>query len=294
MHDYERIAAIIRYLDQHHVEQPDLHALAREAGLSTFHLHRLFSAWAGITPKDFVQCLTLNHVKQLLASGQSVLDAALNVGLSGPGRLHDLCINLEAASPGEIKAGGRDWTIVAGFAASPFGRCLIGESPRGICHLSFVDGAEGQNRSSTPPVEEKRAWDRLQGEWPNASLARDDATAAALADRIFARPDPEHTEPRLKVFLKGSAFQLRVWRALVQIPAGRLVTYGQLGASLNCPTAARAVGNAVGQNPVAYLIPCHRVIRATGILGGYRWGPERKRALVALETSGRRTAQAVG
>jgi AraC family transcriptional regulator of adaptative response/methylated-DNA-[protein]-cysteine methyltransferase len=173
MNDYERIAQIIRFLDEHHVEQPDLTTLAGRAGLSQFHFHRLFATWAGVTPKDFLQCLTLAHAKDLLRDGESILDVALESGLSGPGRLHDLCVNLEAASPGELKSGGAGWTITFGLADSPFGKCLIAESPRGICHLSFVEN-------------EKTALVELQKDWPQAKLKCDDSVAAQLAATIFS------------------------------------------------------------------------------------------------------------
>ncbi len=273
MNDYERIALVIRYLDEHHTEQPDLATLAEYLGLSQFHFHRLFLAWAAITPKDFLQCLTLAHAKELLRQGKSVLDASLISGLSGPGRLHDLCVTLEAASPGELKSGGEGWTISAGLAESPFGRCLVGESPRGICHLSFVASQDGQAE-----------WTALQGNWPQARLQRDDSAAARIAARVFARPGQSRAQPALRAFVQGTVFQLRVWRALLQVPPGTLVSYGHLASALGKPAAARAVGTAVGQNPLAYLVPCHRVIRETGVMGDYRWGQVRKRAVVAWES----------
>ena len=219
MNDYERIARVIRYLDEHHTDQPDLTALARQAELSPFHFHRLFANWAGVTPKDFLQCLTLAQVKDSLRNGASVLESALDAGLSGPGRLHDLCVNMEAASPGEMKAGGAQWTIVAGFAASPFGTCLAGESPRGICHLSFVE--EGG---------ENAAWAGLEEDWPNARLRRNDAAAARIVERIFTRSIDRDSRPVLRAFVKGTAFQVRVWRALLEIPPGRFISYGRLAA----------------------------------------------------------------
>ncbi len=276
MNDYERIARVIRYLDARRAEQPDLASLAEVAGLSPFHFHRLFSAWAGITPKDFLQCLTLAHAKALLRQGTSVLDAALDSGLSGPGRLHDLCIILEAASPGEVKSGGEGLTITAGFTDSPFGRCLIGESPRGLCHLTFIDSGDGA-----------AALAALREHWPRVRLQRDDTNAARLAGSIFEAPAGRHSRPALRALVKGTTFQLRVWRALLHVPSGTLVSYGRLAAALDNPAAARAVGTAVGHNPLAWLIPCHRVIRETGVIGDYRWGPVRKRAMVAWESAPR-------
>ncbi|HXR04353.1 MAG TPA: methylated-DNA--[protein]-cysteine S-methyltransferase [Verrucomicrobiae bacterium] len=311
MNDYGRIAQVIRFLDERHVEQPDLATLAGCAGLSRFHFHRLFSTWAGVTPKDFLQCLTLAHAKELLRAGESILDAALESGLSGPGRLHDLCVNLEAASPGEWKAGGAGWTISFGFAESPFGKCLIAESPRGVCHLSFV---ETENA--------KAAIAELQNEWPKAKWKRDDSVATELAGKIFSlssqkeeragvrrhqfkspcpdplpawagrgsepdRPSDSHSQPALRAFVRGTPFQVRVWRALLQVEPGMLTSYGRLAGAIGKPAAARAVGAAVGQNPLAFLIPCHRVIRETGVMGDYHWGQIRKRAMIAWESSPR-------
>lgn len=276
MSDYERIAQVIDYLDTQHTDQPDLATLAAHVGLSPSHFHRLFSRWAGITPKDFLQCLTLTHAKEMLRRGESVLDASLDAGLSGPGRLHDLCVTLEAASPGELKAGGAGWTIRAGFVETPLGTCLVGESPRGICHLAFVestDRADGEAAIAT--------------DWPAARIVWDDTAMAALVEPLFALPTQGTRlgQPPLRAFVRGSQFQVRVWRALLRIPRGTLVSYGQLASVIGKPTAARAVGSAVGQNSLAYLIPCHRVIRGTGVVSDYRWGQPRKRALVAWESA---------
>lgn len=273
MDTYTRIAHIIRYLDRHRADQPDLATLAHAVGLSPSHFHRLFSAWAGITPKDFLQCLTLDHARALLRRGDSVLDAALASGLSGPGRLHDLCVNLDAATPGEVKSGGAGWTLTLGFADSPFGTCLMAVSPRGVCHLAFVESADGEAELTA-----------LQTAWPRAGLQRDDLAARRLAQRIFAQSPPQVQAP-LRAFVQGTAFQVRVWRALLAMQTGSLVSYGRLAAALGQPGAARAVGNAVAQNPLAFLIPCHRVIRETGAVGQYRWGTERKRALLAWESA---------
>src|SRR5213592_158843 len=274
MNDYERVANVIRFLDRHHIDQPDLNELAAAAGLSPFHFHRLFSAWAGVTPKDFLQCLTLQHVKQLLLEGNNVFDAALNAGLSGPGRLHDLCVTLEAASPGEMKNGGAGMEIDYGFAETPFGEALIAETERGICYLSFVDGP-GRNS----------ARNLLTSQWPNAKLNRNDARIAELSAKIFTQVRDRASGPTLRAFVRGTPFQLRVWRALLRVPTGSLTTYGRLSAAIGQPRAARAVGSAVGANPISFVIPCHRVIRETGALGNYGGGRVRTRAIVGWELS---------
>jgi AraC family transcriptional regulator of adaptative response/methylated-DNA-[protein]-cysteine methyltransferase len=272
MNDYERIARVIGFLNNRYTEQPNLATLARQAGLSEFHFHRLFVAWAGVTPKDFLQCLTIAHAKRLLRQGASVLEATFDTGLSSPARLHDLCVNLEAASPGEFKLGGESWTVVFGFAPTPFGKCLIAESPRGICHLSFVE-----ERNAHEPMEE------LKAQWPKATLKHDDRMAGALSARIFSESNGRSRAP-LRAFVRGTTFQVRVWRALLQVGAGRLTSYGSLARAVGQARAARAVGSAVGSNPLAYIIPCHRVIRETGVIGEYRWGSIRKRAMIARET----------
>jgi AraC family transcriptional regulator of adaptative response/methylated-DNA-[protein]-cysteine methyltransferase len=276
MSDYERIARILHYLDERHSDQPNLATLARRAGLSPFHFHRLFTRWAGITPKDFLQCLTLSHVKRLLREGASVLNAALDSGLSGPGRLHDLCVSLEAASPGECKSGGADWMIRAGFADSPFGTCLVGESRRGVCHLSFVESVSREAGEAA-----------IQQDWPRARIQWDDVAATLLVAPLFRRPEDSETRLPLRAFVRGTDFQVRVWRALLCVSEGTLVSYGRLAAAIGSPAASRAVAAAVSRNPLAFLIPCHRVIRETGALGGYQWGPTRKRAMVAWESSSR-------
>jgi AraC family transcriptional regulator, regulatory protein of adaptative response / methylated-DNA-[protein]-cysteine methyltransferase len=270
---YKSIEQVILYLDEHQTEQPDLTTLAGQLGLSPSRLHHLFSAWAAITPKDFLQCLTLAHARGLLGRGESVLGAALESGLSGPGRLHDLCVSLEAASPGELKSGGAGWTIAAGFAPSPFGQCLIATGPRGVCHLAFADG------------NEEEAMAGLRASWPGASFERNDSEAGRLAKMIFQRPGDNSQQPNLRSFVRGTAFQVKVWRALLRIRPGSMVSYGGLAAALGEPEAARAVGGAVGRNPLAYLIPCHRVIRATGAIGDYRWGHTRKLAMLAWESA---------
>jgi AraC family transcriptional regulator, regulatory protein of adaptative response / methylated-DNA-[protein]-cysteine methyltransferase len=274
MNDYERIASVIRFLDRNHTAQPDLAALAAGVGLSAFHFHRLFTSWAGVTPKDFLQCLTLQHVKELLGRGANVLDATFEAGLSSPGRLHDLCVTLEAATPGEVKSGGTGIVIAYGFAETPFGCALIGETARGVCHLSFGDDG----------VE------TLRSHWPAATLHRSDERAAELASQIFTSGNSAAARP-LRAFVRGTAFQVRVWQALLRVPPGTLTTYSRLAAAVCSVRAARAVGSAVGANPLAFIIPCHRVIRETGVLGNYRWDPVRKRAMLGWELATRTNEQ---
>jgi len=218
-----------------------------------------------------LQWLTFSRAEGLLRDGESVLGTALATGLSGPSRLHDLCVRLEAASPGEIKSGGAGWTITAGFSPTLFGEGLVAQSPRGICHLSFVDS------------DRKAAWDSLKQLWPNARWQRDDAAAQRLLAGIIARPCAADACTHLTALVKGTDFQLRVWRALLRIPFGHLTTYGQLAAAVGAPSAARAVGSAVGSNNLSCLIPCHRVIRQTGATGEYRWGGVRKKAMLGWE-----------
>jgi len=271
--DYRRIAQAIRFLEEHRLARPTLDQAARQLGLSPFHFQRLFRRWAGVSPKRFLQFLTAEHARQLLRRSRSVLDTSLEVGLSGPSRLHDLMIAVDAVTPGEFKAGGAGIEIRYGLHDSPFGGCLIGLTARGICHLAFVDDDRAE-----------AALEELRKAWPEAGLVEDRGATLEIVKRIFRRRK-EGEEPVLPLLLRGTNFQLKVWRALLTIPAGALVSYRQLAEQLGAPGASRAVGNAVGRNPIAYLIPCHRVLRSSGEIGGYRWGTERKQALLGREFS---------
>lgn len=274
MRDYERIAAVIRHLDAVHLSQPSIPELAESAGLSVFHFHRLFKRWAGVTPKDFLQCLTLEHARSRLLGSSSILDAALDAGLSGPGRLHDLCVSIDAASPGEVKSRGQGMVVEWGMAESPFGHCSLGWNSRGVCHLAFHDQV-----GAFP--------DGLQERWPCAGFRQNDSGAGKWIRKIFVRGGAG----RIPAFVAGTSFQLKVWRALLLIPSGNLATYSSIAAAIGSPGAVRAVGTACGANPVAWLIPCHRVIRETGVVGGYRWGRERKRSMLAVETGGEKKVE---
>ena len=271
--DYQRIERAIRYLQAHFLEQPDLATVARAAHLSEYHFQRLFSRWAGISPKRFLQSLTLEHAKCQLAEPKAVLMAALDSGLSGPGRLHDLFVAVDAVTPGEFKNRGAGIRIEYGFHPTPFGPCLLGLTQRGICWLSFV--SDPGNRA---------ALRKLKSHWSGATFVEQPGTTGPVASRIFPNLETRRKSP-LHLLLMGTNFQIKVWRALLEIPAGAVVSYQAIGAQIGASRAARAVGSAVGQNAVAYLIPCHRVIRKSGLPGGYRWGEERKRAMLAWEAA---------
>jgi AraC family transcriptional regulator of adaptative response/methylated-DNA-[protein]-cysteine methyltransferase len=269
--DYARVERAIRFLAANWRRQPSLAEVARHAGLSEFHFQRLFTRWAGISPKRFVQFLTADHARRLLAASESVLDVAGEVGLSGPSRLHDLIVAVDAVTPGEMKAGGAGLTVRYGVAESPFGECLMGVTGRGLCWLSFVH--DGGRRAAVGA---------LRDHWRGATLVEDPGEAARVASRVFEPADRTGLAP-LPVLLRGTNFQIKVWEALLRVPAGGLTTYGDLAGRIGAPRATRAVGTAVAHNPIAYVIPCHRVIRATGEFGEYRWGAARKQAMLGWE-----------
>ena len=270
--DYARIERAIRYLEENYRQQPSLKEMARGAGLSEFHFQRLFRRWAGISPKRFVQYLTTGHVARLLRASRTNLDAAYDAGLSGGGRLHDLLINLHAVTPGELKRAGAGLTIQYGFHPSPFGECLIGVTTRGICHLGFL-----------LPADRRAALTELAAEWPRAHLVEAPRVTAPLARRLFTRVNGH--APGIDLHVRGTNFQIKVWEALLRIPTGITVSYEDLARHIQAPRAVRAVANAVAHNSVAWLIPCHRVIRKSGALGGYRWGETRKKVLLAWEAA---------
>ncbi|MBW4655497.1 MAG: methylated-DNA--[protein]-cysteine S-methyltransferase [Kaiparowitsia implicata GSE-PSE-MK54-09C] len=275
--DYHRIARAIAFMQQHHLSQPDLSTIAHHIGLSESHFQRLFTQWAGISPKRFLQYLTVEYAKSKINQTKNLLDLTLDVGLSSPGRLHDLFVNLEAVSPGEFKLGGAGLQIAYGIHATPFGDALIATTIRGICTLHFLDDAP-------LTIAKHTAVDILRQSWARAELMYDPTTTQPLCDAIFTNKPFRDKKP-LTLLVKGTNFQIQVWRALLQIPFGGITTYQTMANLAGRPTAARAVGNAIGDNPISYLIPCHRVIRESGELGGYRWGLERKTAMLGWEAS---------
>jgi len=275
--DYDRIAQALEYVTQHASEQPDLADIASEVGLSEYHFQRLFSHWVGISPKKFLQYLTLSRAKQSLSDSASVLDATFDAGLSSPSRLHDLFVRCEAVTPGEYKRRGQDLTIQYGFHPTPFGECLLMLTERGICGLSFV--IEGDRESAL--AHQLTGWEQAQ------AVSDQDGTRGAV-ERIFEshNESPAPGTSPLRLLLRGTPFQVKVWEALLRVPAGSLTTYESLARlSGYRGNAARAVGQAVSHNLIAYLIPCHRIIRKTGVIGNYRWGPTRKRALIGWEAA---------
>jgi len=277
--DYDVVRRAIGHIRGHWREQPEVEAIAEAAGVTPTELHHLFRRWAGLTPKAFLQALTLDRARQLLRDSASVLDATYEVGLSGPGRLHDLFVTHEAMSPGEWKSGGEGLTVRFGFHPSPFGKALVMATDRGLAGLAFAD-----------PGEEETALVDMKSRWPKACYVEDVAHTVPIARRIF---DPARWRPSepLRVVLIGTDWEVRVWEALLQIPLGRLTTYSDLAAKLSAPAAARAVGAAVGKNPVSFVVPCHRVVGKSGQLTGYHWGITRKHAMLGWE-AGRLSAAA--
>ena len=269
--DYDVVRRAIAFISEHWRDQPETEAIAAAAGVTATELHHLFRRWAGLTPKAFLQAITLDHARRLLRDSASVLDASFEVGLSGPGRLHDLFVTHEAMSPGEWKSGGDGLTISYGFHPSPFGTALVMATERGLAGLAFADRGE-----------EEAALADMRSRWPKASYVDDTARTAVLARRIF---DPKlwRADRPLRVVLIGTDFEVRVWEALLRIPMGRATTYSDIAVKLGATKAARAVGAAVGKNPVSFVVPCHRVLGKSGDITGYHWGLTRKRAMLGWE-----------
>lgn len=265
---YKLIEQAIQYIEVNVRSHPSLEEIAAAVGLSEFHFQRLFTHWTGISPKRFMQFLTRENAKKLLNESASLLDTTNQVGLSSLGRLHDLFVNTEAVTPGEFKSSGAGLTIHYGVHHSPFGKCLIAATERGICSLSFVDGSEG------------KAIDKLVSDWNQAAMVEDYKATAPLVTRIFSNTGAGQP---LKLHLRGTNFQIKVWEALLNIPSGAATTYEHIATQIGKPKAIRAVGTAVGHNPIAYLIPCHRVIRKSGEFGNYLYGSARKKFILAKE-----------
>ena len=265
--NYQRIAKAIQYLQLNFKTQPNLEEIAEEVNLSPFHFQRLFSDWAGVSPKKFLQYLNIKYAKEQLLQNYTLSETSFNAGLTGTSRLHDLFIKIEGMTPGEFKNQGKNLTINYSFDQCKFGDILIASTPKGICHLSFV---------------EKRDPAIIQKDFPNAEIFQKTDYLQKNTLKIF---EQDLNDSQIKLHLKGTPFQLKVWEALLNIPFGKLTTYGKLAKKIDNPNASRAVGTAIGKNPVAFLIPCHRVIQSSGHVGGYMWGPTRKAALIGWEAS---------
>ena len=269
--NYERISSAIAFIRQHHLSQPDLATVANHVGLSESHFQKLFTQWAGISPKRFLQYITLEYAKSRITQTQSILDLTADVGLSSPGRL-DLFVTIEAMSPGEFKSGGAGLVIHYGIHNTPFGQALIATTLRGVCNLHFIE-PKGQLSAEI-----------LEQSWPKAEIINDTQATQPLCSAIFGTTTSKDKKP-LTLLIKGTNFQIQVWRALLQLPFGSLTTYKTIANMIDRPTATRAVGTAIGKNPIGYLIPCHRVIRSSGELGGYLWGLDRKLTILGWEAS---------
>lgn len=269
--NYNRIAAAIEYIKSNFKSQPSLEEVAASIHLSPFHFQRLFSEWAGTTPKKFLQYISVEHAKKLLKEKQATLfDTALETGLSGTGRLHDLFINMEGMTPAEYKNGGKTLFINYRFTESPFGNLIIASTQKGICYMAFEE-------------DNHKAFQSLKLKFPNAGLREKPDTIQQNALSIFQ--NDWRNLPEIKLHLKGTDFQLKIWETLLKIPLGKLTTYGDIASRIGSSNASRAVGTAIGSNPVAFLIPCHRVIRSSGNLGGYMWGNTRKSAIIGWESA---------
>jgi AraC family transcriptional regulator of adaptative response/methylated-DNA-[protein]-cysteine methyltransferase len=271
--DYARVERAIQFLEENHARQPSLDEIAASVNLSEYHFQRLFTRWVGISPKRFLQFLTKEHAKELLEKSRDVLEVAYETGLSGPGRLHDLFVACEAVTPGEFKNRGEGLTIAYGLHPTPFGECLLAVTERGICHLAFVQ-----------PDVRLQALDVLKSRWNSARLTKDVAGTRPVVNQVFAWYTGQPASP-LQLYLSGTNFQIKVWEALLRIPAGVVISYEDMAAHIGMPRASRAVSNAVAQNPIPVIIPCHRVIRKAGDLGGYHYGTARKKALLGWEAA---------
>jgi AraC family transcriptional regulator of adaptative response/methylated-DNA-[protein]-cysteine methyltransferase len=283
--DYAVVQAIVRMISENWRDQPGVEEIAAAVGLTVSETHRLFRRWCGLTPKDFLSAVTLDRARRLLPAEPSLLDASFALGLSGPGRLHDLFVTHEAMSPGEWKAGGAGLDLAYGFHPSPFGETILVATRRGLAGLGWVDektAPGGAGDEGKPAGRREGALADMRRRWPGANFRRDDAATARLARRIFDPAEWVSDQP-LRVVMIGTDFEIRVWEGLLSIPLGRMTTYGDLASRIGRPGAARAVGAAVGRNPISFVVPCHRVIGKSGQLTGYHWGLTRKRAMLGWE-----------
>lgn len=271
--DYKIVEKAIRYVGEHYLSQPELSEIAAHVGLSEYHFQRLFSRWAGISPKRFLQYLTKENAKALLETSKDLLEVTYEVGLSSPSRLHDLFVTCEAVTPGEYKKRGKGLAIKYGVHPSPFGGCFLAATDRGICFIAFIQDDDFQN-----------AFQELKDRWLEASLVEDKEYTKRLVEDIFV-PVEDRSGTPLRLFLQGTNFQIKVWEALLKIPTGRVVSYQDVAVAIGMPEAPRAVGSAIGQNPLPVIVPCHRVIRKGGETGNYRYGWARKKALLAREAA---------
>lgn len=264
--NYKKIEKAIKYIDENFKDQPSIEQIAEHIGMSKYHFIRVFKDYVGVTPIQFLQSITLNYAKEHLKESKSILDSALDIGLSSSSRLHDLFVNIIGVTPKEYKELGQNVEITYGYGSSPFGKTLIAFTKRGICYLGFIDN------------NEETIFDRFKEIWANATLIKDDEKAKEYLDTIFIKKDR-----KLNLLVKGTNFQINVWKALLNIPNGAITTYQDIANLVKKPKAVRAVANAIGSNHIGYLIPCHRVLAKSGAISGYRWGIERKKILVAYE-----------
>ena len=275
LRDYELITRSIRFLSQSWREQPSLDELAEHLGLSPAYCQRLFKRWCGLSPKEFMGAIAIDHARQLLQGSTSVLDASLQSGLSGAGRLHDLFVSHEAMTPGDYKRRGAGLEMAYGYHPTPFGEALFMTTKRGLAGLAFVGGEKGGTREETFADMTRR--------WPACRFIEEPEHTKAHVRQIFGPATDAEGVQAVRLVLIGTDFEVRVWETLLKIPLGRAVSYGDIARHLGCPTASRAVGTAVGRNPISFVVPCHRVMRADGGLGGYHWGVTRKRAIIGWE-----------
>lgn len=264
--NYKKIVKAIKYIDDNFKEQPTVDMIAEYIGMSKYHFIRVFKEYVGVTPMQFLQSITLNYAKEHLKESKSILESSLDLGLSSPSRLHDLFVNIIGVTPKEYKELGQNVQITYGYGCTPFGNALIAFTKRGICYLGFIDN------------NEQTVFQRFKELWANALLLEDNEKAKEALDSVFIKKDK-----KFNLYVKGTNFQINVWKALINIPNGSITTYTDLAKYINQPTAVRAVANAIGSNPIGYLIPCHRVLGKSGAMTGYRWGIERKKILVAYE-----------